>query len=1184
MRQLPADYDSRIKDLRVALELTQSELADRLGVSFATVNRWENRQTKPNRIAWEKVVELTNELRESTTSDEEEPKHPSLDYCGNANRAKLLVESLRLSFGHAANPAFATETSLIDPLPHQRITVYDHMLQQNPLRFLLADDAGAGKTIMSGLYIREMLSRRLLRRVLIVPPAGLIGNWKRELDQLFGLRFEIVTGNDTRLVNPFTGPDSDRIIVSVDTLSAPSARRRLQDDQTEPYDLVVFDEAHKLSARLDHDGTFRATNRYRLAESLAGVHSVPDEWRLQWRAHHLLLLTATPHMGKDYPYFCLWRLLEPDGFSTPEAFVEAPSEVKQRHFIRRTKEEMVTLGGAPLYPRRISDTLSYDLSQGEVSEQELYDRTTRYIRTHYNTARIFNRSAARFAMTVFQRRLVSSPWALMRSFERRLEKLEGIIRDIRTGKITEDALVRGQLRLANEIEDPFESLTADEEAPAEGIEQNEVAESKILTGVVATSLAELVVEKNEVTALLKLAQEVDERGQDSKFERLREVLKSQENDGHKLIIFTEHRDTLDFLVRRLEGLGYAGRIAMIHGGMGFEERERQVDHFRRRAEEGGANYLVATDAAGEGINLQFCWQMVNYDIPWNPARLEQRMGRIHRYGQKHDPVVIINLVAAKTREGMVLNILLDKMEKIRQELGNEKVFDVIGRIFKGMSITDYMALAMSDDGCMEATAAIDSQMTSHAVTMLVDSDREVYGASSDVRPELSRLQKEIERETYRRLLPGYVRRFLEQAGRELGFKLEGDADEHFTLQPARAGSLDFLWPAIEHRMSSRSARLTLIPRAGNDLILVHPGEEIFDTLCERVSVQFAADGLRGSVIVDPSAEEPYFLHLGLLRTVRRASEDSSELASEEQLEARLVAFQQSASGDMTPCEPERLLLTQSRQGVPPTALPLVASSIRLKNEAATWIDEHCGPGRAEHWRSILSENVKPRTEFLKRGFDHRSAELARRRSQLRSAASSGKLTAQRSLETTRSEQRELADWRDIVMTAARLEPELVAAEPVKLVAHFLVVPSSDEQVGERFDDDVEAIAMRVATAYEEALGANVHDVSTPTKALANGLTDWPGFDLLSTRPSGFKLAIEVKGRAASGSVDVTENEWARACNHRDGYWLYVVYGCATAHPQLIRVQDPFGKLLVGPRGGVVIKQQQIMAAADKGEG
>src|SRR6266536_612857 len=597
---------------------------------------------------------------------------PDIDFSADPEIVRAVAEGERLTYGHLFNPAFATEISLIDPLPHQRIAAYEHMLEQTRLRFLLADDAGAGKTKMTGLYIREMLSLRLISRVIIVPPEGLVENWEREMHKLISLPFGVITGADAKTENPFIGPESDRLIVSVDTLRGDAMFSRLQEAGVVPYDLVVFDESHKLAADREPDLRLRKTDRYRLAEALAGIPSEDERWGLSWSCQHLLLLTATPHMGKDFPYYCLWRLLEPEALATIDAFNAYPLDARRRHFIRRTKEELVYFDGCPIYPPRFSDTLSYHLNQGEVSEQQLYDATTTYIQTYYNRAHVLNRSAARLAMSVFQRRLASSTYALLRSFERREQKLAQLVEAMRSGKLDVTKLKETQREL-DKRGDIFDEKTADEEEAVDEQEENEVAEDQALEGVVPTPLAELEIELAQVTYLCELARKVHEAGSESKFEKLREVLLDPDYKQEKMIIFTEHRDTLESLVRRLDGLGFTGQIAQIHGGMNYQERERQVAHFRKPVEQGGAKYLVATDAAGEGINLQVCWLMVNYDIPWNPARLEQRMGRIHRFGQKHPSVLIMNLVAGKTREGRVMKTLLEKLEKIRKDLGADKV-------------------------------------------------------------------------------------------------------------------------------------------------------------------------------------------------------------------------------------------------------------------------------------------------------------------------------------------------------------------------------------------------------------------------------------------------------------------------------------------------------------------------------
>jgi SNF2 family DNA or RNA helicase len=467
-------------------------------------------------------------------------------------------------------------------------------------------------------------------------------------------------------------------------------------------------------------------------------------------------LCDNPHL------YALWKLLEPEVLSTYEAFQDYPRERRQLHFIRRTKEEMLYLDGQRMYPKRDSDTLGYDLTQGPVSEQSIYDETTEYLRYVYNKAKMLNRSAARLAMSVFQRRLASSTFALLRSFERRSDKLRDLIAQIQDGHLTIEQIITMQRRI-REDEDVFDAETADEETAESDREQNEVAEEKLLQGVVAASLTDLQLELDQVQHLRSLAKRVYEAGTESKFERLREVLADPKFAEQKLILFTEHRDTMEFLVRRLEGMGYTGQVAQIHGGMYYTKREEQVERFRKPAESGGARFLVCTDAAGEGINLQFCWIMINYDIPWNPARLEQRMGRIHRYGQKHDPVVILNLVAPKTREGRVLQTLLDKLEKIREQLQSDKVFDVIGRLFEGLSIKQYMEMALAEDGTYEATRELEGRLTKEQVEAIFARERSLYGGGGDVAKMLPRLRDDLDREMYQRLLPGYVRQYFENA-------------------------------------------------------------------------------------------------------------------------------------------------------------------------------------------------------------------------------------------------------------------------------------------------------------------------------------------------------------------------------------------------------------------------------------
>ena len=1104
-----------------------------------------------------------------------------MDFAADPDAVSAVAEAHRLAYGHLFNSAFAAETSLIDPLPHQRIAVYEQMLQQAPLRFLLADDAGAGKTIMTGLYVREMLSRRLIRRVLIVPPAGLVGNWEREMRTLFRLSFRIVSGEDARTGNPFLGPESDQVIVSIDTLAGERMFGHLKDSQTDAYDLVVFDEAHKLSADRQPDFRVRKTDRYKLAEALAGAEVEDERWELPWSAQHLLLLTATPHMGKDYPYYFLWRLLLPDALSTYDAFDTFPRDSRQRHFIRRTKEEMVRFDGAPLYPQRNCATLSYDLSQGPESEQELYDETTEYIGYYYNRAGVLNQSATRLAMSVFQRRLASSTYALLRSFERRQEKLAGLIDDIRNGRLTEEQLVRQQ-RSLDKLDDIFETRTADEETASEDEgEQHEEFEGKALSGTVAVNLSELEVERRQVEALLNKTRSLFDTGEESKFEKLREVLRDPQYLDEKLIIFTEHRDTAEFLVRRLEGLGFTGQVALIHGGLPYQERERQVEFFRRPATEGGANYLVATDAAGEGINLQFCWLMVNYDIPWNPARLEQRMGRIHRYGQQHDPVVIVNLVAGGTREGRVLKILLDKLEAIRRQLQSDKVFDVVGRLFEGLSMRDYLEQAVTGDADSIAER-LEGDLTEQQVQALAERERVLFGEGGEVRRRLAQLNDEAEQENYRRLLPGYVRRFVERAAPLLDLRIEGDLGATFALVPDRPRAADALLPALEVYSEEARERLTVYkPADREDAVWMHPGEPVFDGLSAAILSRFGRDGLKGAVFTDPYAAEAYLFHIALI-AVEQQSQGNAGTTAPQPLESRLIGLRQSSDGTTEECPVEHLLLLRGAHGFAPSRVPLATLARDMVADTAQFIREDVSERIAQAHRQRRLDDLPARLKFVNRGFDFQAAELAAARSRLSKMARDGNRYAQGELSKVKERQRSLTASRNYRLAELQAEPDLIQAGEIEFLVHALVVPVQDSAETERYDADVEAIAVEVATDYEKRFGAEVQDVSRPELARRAGLTDWPGFDLLSRRTEGERRAIEVKGRAGTGGIEMSDNEWAKACNLRDEYWLYVVFDCATPHPRLVRVRDPFAKLLVRSRESIayIINPRAVIEAAE----
>ena len=1209
-----SSFAERVQDTRSRLDMTQAQFAERMAVTPLTVHRWETGQSRPRALALERLQALEEAASNRKAPDHTEgarplpTSHVPLDFAGDPAAVLLVAEAHRLAHGHQFNAAFASETARIDPLPHQRIAVYERMLPQEPLRFLLADDAGAGKTIMTGLYVREMLFRRRIRRVLIVPPAGLVGNWERELRTLFRLQCRIVSGTDCRNgANPFVGAAGDRVIVSLDTLVTERVFKALRNPGVAAYDLVVFDEAHKLSAsRTEHRVT--RTQRYELAEALVGAathHVGPDSRAsgdgrfagLTWTAKHLLLLTATPHMGKESPWHHLWRLLDHHAFGAAEALRRFPPEARQRHFIRRTKEEMVDLEGNPLYRQRECRTFSFDLTGGEDGEEVLYLHTTAWLREHYNRAH-GNRSAAQLAMSVFQRRLASSTSALLRSFERRIEKLERDVADWQSGRLDAESLAHRERLLAQrQRDDFFDTHGADEDVREDGAtpgERSEDFEDAVLGAVTAVTIEELRREIEVLQGLRARALALIDAGDESKFEKLREVLEDPRYAADKWLIFSEHRDTVDFLVRRIEGLGYSDQVAVIHGGMAWPEREEQVERFRAPD---GARFLIATDAAGEGINLQFCRLMVNYDIPWNPARLEQRMGRIHRYGQKDD-VRVVNLVAGGTREGRVLRVLLDKLESVRRTLSSDKVFDVIGHLLENTSLREFMSDALTDEGERRALQRIERSVTEAAVRDIVERQAKVYGAAGEVAPRLAGMRQELDRERYLHLLPAYVRLFVESAADKLGIGIHGDLDGVFSLEPVIPGSLDALLPALEDYPPAVRNRLRIRrPGAGESCIWLHPGEPVFDALCSRVVEVFADDARRGAIFLDPRADEVSLWHLAALSVrddafgvpIESESPNPTRDTDRTVLEKRLLSLRQGADDAVEESSLDALLALHCAPGIAPGSVPLASRGTALRAHASAFVERHASH-LVERLRAAWRAELPDARRRMNVSFDLQAAALAKRRAEKRRAAApvpergSRANSAQLEIVALKREQTALSRARGSALRELDGAPDRIVAGAPRFLVHALALPPPADSDIEQMDERVEAMAVRIAAQAEADRGAEVRDVSTPEKARAAGLSDWPGFDLLSRYPDGMVRSIEVKGRAGRSAVRMELNEWKQACNLGERYWLYVVFGCATPEPRLYRVRDPFRTLLVSEHGATAftITVGSVVKVADAG--
>ncbi|MEW5882370.1 MAG: helicase-related protein [Pseudomonadota bacterium] len=695
---------------------------------------------------------------------------------GDGGLFRLVAEAQRIRLAHLFDPLLAIHTSNVEPLPHQITAVYEAMLPRQPLRFLLADDPGAGKTIMAGLLMKELIARGDLQRCLVVCPGSLAEQWQDELYTRFHLPFEILTNDKleaARTGNWFL--EADLVIARLDKLS------RNEDVQAKlaasdcRWDLIVCDEAHKMSATF-FGGEIKYTKRYKLGQLLSGL------------TRHFLLMTATPHNGKEEDFQLFMALLDGDRFEG--RFRDGVHTVDVSDLMRRmTKESLLKFDGKPLFPERRAYTVPYRLSNAEA---QLYGEVTNYVRDEFNRADALanNKQAGTvgFALTILQRRLASSPEAIYQSLRRRRERLESRLRELQL------------LQRANEVgaviaaESP--QLDADDVEDLEDAPDNEVEETEenvLDQATAARTLAELRAEIDTLKRLEALAGQVRRSGEDRKWNELAGLLaeiftpaaiagraaepgaeyeagsasKLKPSPRQKLVIFTEHRDTLNYLHRKIATLlGAEEAVVVIHGGMGRDERAKAQEVFKHDPQ---VQVLVATDAAGEGINLQRAHLMVNYDLPWNPNRLEQRFGRIHRIGQT-EVCHLWNLVAEETREGDVYRRLLEKLEEARQALGGQ-VFDVLGKlVFDGRPLKELLVEAIRygdrPDVRARLNQVVDQALDRAKLQDLLEERALAHDAIDASR--VFRIREEMERAEARRLQPHYIESFFLEAFQRLG--------------------------------------------------------------------------------------------------------------------------------------------------------------------------------------------------------------------------------------------------------------------------------------------------------------------------------------------------------------------------------------------------------------------------------
>ncbi len=845
---------------------------------------------------------------------------------------RLTSEAYRINLAYLFDPLIAVHTSLIEPLPHQITAVYETMLGKQPLRYLLADDPGAGKTIMTGLLIKELMIRGDLRRCLIVSPGNLVEQWQDELSRKFQLTFDILT-ND-RLEASASGnafSDMPLCIARLDKLSR-DERVQAKLEQTD-WDLVVIDEAHKMSATF-FSGEVKFTKRYQLGQLLGKV------------TRHLLLLTATPHNGKEEDFQLFMALLDQDRFEG--RFRGGVQKVDTSDLMRHlVKEQLYKFDGTPLFPERKAYTVNYKLSG---LEETLYQEVSDYVCQEFNRADALENNGRKgtigFALTTLQRRLASSPEAIYQSLKRRKARLEHRLQEERQVRWGGDATIELLQGLPLLSEDDLDDL---DDAPDAELEETE--ERVVDLASAARTIAELEVEIAILAQLEELSLQVRRSGTDRKWEGLASLLQNNaemfDASGHrrKLVIFTEHRDTLHYLTERIRiMLGYEEAVVNIHGGMGREERRKAQEAF---TQDKRVQVLVATDAAGEGINLQRAHLMVNYDLPWNPNRLEQRFGRIHRIGQT-EVCHLWNLVAAQTREGEVFHTLLKKLEEEREALGG-RVFDVLGDVlYDNRPLRELIieAIRYGDrpDVRDRLFRVVDQALDREHLQALLE-QRALAREVMDV-VRVRQVREDMERATARRLQPHFIAAFLLEALKRLG----GD---YFQREPRRY-EIKHVPPELRKRVPRSDARATILRSYERvvfekELInvpgmppatLICPGHPLLDVTIDLILEQHRDLLKQGTMLIDPNdSSDDVRVLFYLEHSIQDASIDNAtgkrRVISRQMQFVELDGHETMHAAGYAPFLDYRPL-TEEEQGLVPQLSDIPWLKSDLEEQARTW--------------------------------------------------------------------------------------------------------------------------------------------------------------------------------------------------------------------------------------------------------
>ena len=1043
---------------------------------------------------------------------------------GDAKRFRLGVEAMRLGLAYEYDPYFSLSIARVDPLPHQLEAVYDYFLKLPRIRFLLADDPGAGKTIMAGLLIKELKIRGLIKRILVVAPANLTFQWQRELLDKFRERFEVVRGDTLRAnygMNPWQ--ERDQVVTSVSWVSRIEDARESLLRST--WDLIIVDEAHKMSAY----SSDKKTLAYQLGENLSEM------------TDHYLLMTATPHKGDPENFRLFLQLLDKDVYADIASLERAMEEHEAPFYLRRVKEALVTFPDSEtgevrqLFTRRNVNTAPFKLNADEV---EFYDDLTRYVEDQSIRASEDDTVRGRalgFTMAMLQRRFASSVYAVRRSLERMRITRE---------KILADPEAYRQEQILKRIPEDYEDLPDDEQ------QDIMLRLEEIVPDVNPAALREEIAQLGKLIdhALLLEASEVE-----TKLTKLRQVITEKgifRDPKMKLLIFTEHKDTLDYLVGKLEEWGL--NVTQIHGGMKIGDRDTPGSRiYAERAFRESAQILVATEAAGEGINLQFCWFMINYDIPWNPVRLEQRMGRIHRYGQEKD-CLIINFVSSNTREGRVMDKLFERIRQIEEDLDPKQtgaVFNVLGEVFP----TNLLERMLRDMYAHNQT----EKSIKDRIIRDVDPDRFRSITQSTIEGlakrelNLSAIVGKSAEAKERRLVPEVIEDFFIQASPISGLKTKAVQKDRHTYIVGKLPRA--LWPLGERleprfgRLGHEYGRVVFDKGLLEDnptLEWVTPGHPLFEVVRAYVGDKTNEDLGRGAVFYDIQRKEP-----SRLDVYSGAVQDGRGNV----VHRRLFVVEVAMDGTTDIRQPTLFLDLVPVEGVvdvPDDASLPTHEQLKqaLIEQALNPLLKEVGVERKRETETILRHLKISLNELINRE-NLRYADLYRQvveegRANLRLALGN----CEEKLENlnARLEQRTAELGKERHCTIANIQHH----------GRAWVLPHPERQSAGIApmvrDDEIERIAVEAVIAHEKSRGWETTSVEKENR----------GFDLISRRPhpedpqTAIEVRfIEVKGRASVGEVGLTSNEYRTAERLKKDFWLYVVFNCAMK-PQLHLIQDP----------------------------